>query len=739
MAQKYEGSFVSKKVIDKDRESRKSYLDGKLEQARSDFEAKKRLKELKEQRGETTWMLPSLSSRLKEDKEETRKHKKKKKHEKKPKKHKKEKKHKKKKLKVEHENSDESRESDGSSGDEWVEMGQNKSDTIVHSAHLDCNESMLTSTTKHDSNTTKPDQNAASVSTKREDWMLSSSFLDVMTNASESIAEKQARKLEEKREFKKPSIDEMGQHRNELNPHWKDGGSGLPPTKDQSEAESSKERQVGDSGRSWIQKAYERAKEQAGEQGRSLEDVVSERFGSMEKLNALLKAGDRRKRNVDEKTERRGWRKQEKKDDYGRKEREHKGWISRDREEKSRTYATPEKNLSNHYPEARTRITESPEGRRQPEKLEDTSKPNERRKHATTLGARPSTSKTEESSGSDTDASDSSMDSDDNSDQPDTAAEPLTEKEINEISAKILRAELMGNEELVTQLQAKLDAGRKSKEQTTSKRSSGAVRKVNEEEEVILTRTDKHGNIYPLKVSGEESAPRKKRRKVKKIETHDAKGNRVRYFQEDDSTDLKSMVYLALPITSSLTDGHCLIVPMQHILACTYLDEDIMQEVKMFKTALVKMFNEKDQDVIFLETVKNLKKQYHMFIECIPVPKEVGDLAPIYFKKAIQESESEWAQNKKVVEVTKSRGIKFAIPKGLPYFAVEFGLDGGFAHVIEDEASFQHYFGKEIIGGIMDLEPVKWRKPPKESFQQHKRKVLDFSEIWEPCDWTRDM
>lgn len=66
-------------------------------------------------------------------------------------------------------------------------------------------------------------------------------------------------------------------------------------------------------------------------------------------------------------------------------------------------------------------------------------------------------------------------------------------------------------------------------------------------------------------------------------------------------------------------------------------------------------------------------------------------------------------------------------------------MDGGFAHVIEDEALFQNYFGKEIIGGILDLEPVKWRKPPKESFQQHKRKVLNFAEVWEPFDWTRDL
>jgi len=34
------------------------------------------------------------------------------------------------------------------------------------------------------------------------------------------------------------------------------------------------------------------------------------------------------------------------------------------------------------------------------------------------------------------------------------------------------------------------------------------------------------------------------------------------------------------------------------------------------------------------------------------------------------------------------------VPKGFPYFAVDFGLQGGFAHVIEDETHFPHYFGR---------------------------------------------
>ena len=91
---------------------------------------------------------------------------------------------------------------------------------------------------------------------------------------------------------------------------------------------------------------------------------------------------------------------------------------------------------------------EPSEIRKQPETLKNSSNPNESGKNSTTLGARPSTSKTEESSGSDTYASDSSVDSGESTDKLDIATEPLTEKEINEISAKILRAELMGNEVL---------------------------------------------------------------------------------------------------------------------------------------------------------------------------------------------------------------------------------------------------------------------------------------------------
>nr|XP_021552029.1 CWF19-like protein 2 isoform X1 [Neomonachus schauinslandi] len=195
-------------------------------------------------------------------------------------------------------------------------------------------------------------------------------------------------------------------------------------------------------------------------------------------------------------------------------------------------------------------------------------------------------------------------------------------------------------------------------------------------------------------------------------------------------------VCLCLPNFRSLTEGHCLIVPLQHHRAATFLDEDVWEEIQMFRRSLVKMFEDKGLNCIFLETHMGMKKHCHMVYECIPLPKEVGEMAPIYFKKAIMESDEEWSMNKKLIDLS-SKDIRRSVPRGLPYFAVDFGLQGGFAHVIEDQHKFPHYFGKEIIGGMLDIEPRLWRKGIRESFEDQRKKALQFAQWWKPFDFTK--
>lgn len=196
--------------------------------------------------------------------------------------------------------------------------------------------------------------------------------------------------------------------------------------------------------------------------------------------------------------------------------------------------------------------------------------------------------------------------------------------------------------------------------------------------------------------------------------------------------------YLSVPATQPLTECHCYIVPMEHAACSLHLDENVWSEINIFRKGLTRMFSDHGMDVVFMEMYSSVRRKSHAYIECIPLPKEVGELAPMYFKKAIMESDEEWSDNKKLIDTSK-KGVRGSVPLGLPYFFVEFGMDGGYGHIVEDQSKFPHYFGREVCGGMLDAEPRLWLKPHRESFERQKRRVVQLSEWWTPYDWTQKL
>lgn len=59
----------------------------------------------------------------------------------------------------------------------------------------------------------------------------------------------------------------------------------------------------------------------------------------------------------------------------------------------------------------------------------------------------------------------------------------------------------------------------------------------------------------------------------------------------------------------------------------------IWAEIQMFQKSLVQMFEDKYLGYTFLKTNTSMKKQYHVIYECIPVPKEEGDMPPVLRKQ----------------------------------------------------------------------------------------------------------
>ncbi|CAN4088766.1 unnamed protein product [Withania somnifera] len=208
-----------------------------------------------------------------------------------------------------------------------------------------------------------------------------------------------------------------------------------------------------------------------------------------------------------------------------------------------------------------------------------------------------------------------------------------------------------------------------------------------------------------------DDGPRKKSRNKGGLENHKSQ-ERCQFCFENPTRPkhlvvaIANFTYLPLPVWQPIAPGHCCILTMQHESATRSLDDNVWEEFRNFKKCLIMMFAKQEKDLIFLETVMSLARQrQHCLVECIPLPREVAKQAYLYFKKAHR---------------YKCKGPPSINPKGFsPYFHVEFGLNKGFVHVIDDEKQFSSSFGLNT-----------WR----ESVDTRRESVASFARDWEPFD-----
>ncbi|KAF7148428.1 hypothetical protein RHSIM_Rhsim03G0051600 [Rhododendron simsii] len=87
------------------------------------------------------------------------------------------------------------------------------------------------------------------------------------------------------------------------------------------------------------------------------------------------------------------------------------------------------------------------------------------------------------------------------------------------------------------------------------------------------------------------------------------------------------------------------------------------------------------------------------------------------------------------------KGLRGSVPKDFPYFHVEFGLNKGFVHVIDDEQQFKANFGLNVIrGGMLKLpEEDIYGRRKHDSEETQKQAVSSFARDWPHFDWTKKL
>ncbi|KAL4428538.1 hypothetical protein ABPG75_002627 [Micractinium tetrahymenae] len=198
--------------------------------------------------------------------------------------------------------------------------------------------------------------------------------------------------------------------------------------------------------------------------------------------------------------------------------------------------------------------------------------------------------------------------------------------------------------------------------------------------------------------------------------------------------------YLALPARGRLVPGHCVIVPAEHVPSTRQVDEQVWNEIRNFKKCLIQMFMKQGQEVIFFETAVQLgSMRSHAVVDCVPVPPAAAAKAPMYFKKAVDDATSEWAQHhaKRFID-TKAKGLRGCIPPNFPYLHVEFGIADGFVHVIDDEANFDRALARSVMIGLLGLPQEDMHRRARAKNPTIQQQWADeFRKQFAPYDWTK--
>jgi hypothetical protein len=207
---------------------------------------------------------------------------------------------------------------------------------------------------------------------------------------------------------------------------------------------------------------------------------------------------------------------------------------------------------------------------------------------------------------------------------------------------------------------------------------------------------------------------------------------------------LATRVYLTLATEPEISEGGAVITPIQHRTNLLECDDDEWEEIRNFMKCLTRLYHDQGRDVIFYENAAAPQRKLHAAMTAVPIPFELGETAPAFFREAILAADEEWTQHKKIIDTLKASknglgklAFRRSLAKEMPYFHIWFEIDGGMGHIVEDSNRWPKgdLFAREVLGGMLDVGVEVVKRQGR--WSRGDKRVEGFRKKWKKFDWTR--
>lgn len=198
-------------------------------------------------------------------------------------------------------------------------------------------------------------------------------------------------------------------------------------------------------------------------------------------------------------------------------------------------------------------------------------------------------------------------------------------------------------------------------------------------------------------------------------------------------------IYLAYPFSfGSITEYHLILSSHEHFNSAAALTEESYTELRNYMKSITAFNAERNYSTIFIEYSKSISQSNHFIIEAIPIKHKKLEEVKIFYKKALSEQDTDWSDNKQIVETSNHRGnIKKILNENFSYIHVDFNCGGGYLHVVSDQNRFNGVYLKEILSVALNKSSFEIKNPIKINGTELYERVDKYKTEFEKFDWTK--